>query len=233
VRRILLAAAVTAAVIAWSLTGIGGAPAECLPACDCQPLSTGAIRQPAAAWSALVIVAAGAWVLLQRGRLAAPAGWGIVAAGLAAFLAHTSVTAWAYDLDGAAVVLAAWLFAAGAVRPAFAPVAAVPAAAAFWSGPPASAWLAAAGAAVFLAASRSKSRLLLPSAVVLGAGLVARALGDDGGALCRGEFGWTGHVVWHLAAAAGLALAACRAGACGNGEPGRPALASGEREEAR
>ena len=210
-RRIIPLLAGATAVVAWGLAGIGGAPADCIPACDCETIGGGPIRQPAAAWSALAIVAAGVWAARSRGR-SAWVGAGIAASGLAAFAAHASVAGWAYDLDGAGVALVAWLVAASERwSPAVAvPAAAAAAALALWAGPPASGCVAGMGVAAF-AAFRIRGgrwRPLVPAAAVLAAGAMVRALTDDGGPWCMPDSPITGHAAWHLMAAAGLALMA-------------------------
>jgi len=205
--------ALTAAAIAWALAGIGGIPADCVPACDCEVVGPGSVRQPANTWSALAIVAAGIWAL-GTARIRLPdllLGALIVFSGFAALAAHASVAAWAYRSDGAAIASLAWLAATLEwLGPKTAlPIATCAAAAAWLLGAPASIWITAGAVAVFLAAQPSKRRVrrALPgitAATLLGAGLALRALTDDAGPWCRAGAPLPGHAVWHITAAAGL-----------------------------
>ena len=210
---VIVSLALTAAVVAWALAGIGGHPADCIPACDCEVIGSGSVRQPWNAWSSLAIVAAGMWTLgTARGRLPDHLlGGAIVLSGFAALAAHSSVTAWAYRSDGAAIAALAWLAASlqWLGPKAAVPIATGAAAAAWLLGPPVPMWIIACAIAVFLAAqpSRHRTRRVLPgitAAALLGAGLVLRALADDGGPWCRAEAPVPGHAIWHVTAALSL-----------------------------
>lgn len=210
---VIVSLTLTIAVVAWALVGIGGHPADCIPACDCEAIGSGSVRQPWSAWSALAIVAAGIWTLsTSKGRLPDHLlGGAIVLSGFAALAAHSSVTAWAYLSDGAAIAALAWLAAALQwLRPKAAiPIAAGAATAAWLLGTPASMWITVCAIAVFLAAQRARhsTRRVLPgaaAAALLGAGLALRALTDDGGPWCRAEALVPGHAIWHIAAAVSL-----------------------------
>ena len=210
---VIVSLVLTAAVVAWALAEIGGNPANCIPACDCALIGSGKVRQPWNAWSALAIVAAGIWTLgTARGRLSDHLlGGAIVLSGFAALAAHSSVTAWAYLSDGAAIAALAWLTAAlewSGPRTAL-PIATGAAAAAWLLGTPTQMWITACAIAVFLAAqsSRHRARRVLPgiaAAALLGAGLALRALTDDGGPWCGADAPVPGHAIWHVIAAASL-----------------------------
>ena len=210
---IIASLAATAAVVGWALVGFGGHPADCIPACDCEMILPGPVRQPWNAWSALAITAAGIWALATAGsRLSGHLlGGAIVLSGLAAFTAHASVTAWAYRSDGAAIAALAWL---ATTLEWLGPKAAVPiatgAAVASWLlGNPAPMWITASAVVAFLTAqfSRHRARRVLPgiaAAALLGTGLALRALTDDDGPWCLADAPVPGHAAWHIAAAAGL-----------------------------
>ena len=104
-----VALAVVGGAAAWALSGLPGAPAACLPdGCDCEAVGPGPIRQPANAWSSLALAVAGAASLASPhrwGLTGLAAGGALVAAGVAAFLAHAGLTAWAARLDGIGVAV--------------------------------------------------------------------------------------------------------------------------------
>ncbi len=125
----LLGIALVAGAVAWALAGLPGPPVACLAAgCDCEAAGPGPIRQPANAWSSLALAAAGIAALIaspgrrpgearpkaaevtrRRALTRTVAGAALVAAGVAAFLYHAGLTAWAARLDGvtAAVLVGA------------------------------------------------------------------------------------------------------------------------------
>lgn len=215
------AAAVLGLVVAAAI-GLPGSDAACVAeaACDCEALGPGPIRQSANAWSALTLVGAGLWVVgTAVGRRA---GWdralgtAVVASGSAAFAAHASVTAWAYRLDGAAIVALMALLTVHEWRPATHPAAALGAGAA----------LAVAAAAIGAPGTNAVSVLLGASVVaaqpargnhrdlewaigagaLLAGGALIRALADSGGPWCAPESLLQGHAAWHLVAAAATLL---------------------------
>ena len=197
----------TAAVAALVLAaGLGGAPASCAPTCDCETIGSGVIAQPANAWTALAIVAAGVWAGARR----PVPGVLIAMVGASAFAAHATVAEWAYRLEGAVLAGAAWSAVLGAGTRSL--LAGLAAAGIAWLLPDPGAVVAAGVAvAVFLvapAARRIPPRVGVPALTLLSGGLVVRWLSDDGGVWCRPGAWLPGHAVWHLAAAAGLLLVA-------------------------
>jgi len=210
---VVVSLVLTAIAIGWAVAGIGGNPADCVPACDCEVIGPGSVRQPINTWSALAIVAAGIWALItaQDRRHDCLFGAVVVLSGLAALAAHASVAAWAYRSDGAAIAALAWLAASleWLGPKAAIPIATSATAAAWLLGAPASTWITAGAVAAFLAAQPSKrpTRRMLPgiaAATLLGVGLALRALTDDGGPWCRPEAPFPGHAIWHITAAVGL-----------------------------
>lgn len=193
-RALLVASALalTGGAVAWALAGLPGPPAACPPeGCDCEAAGSGTIRQPANAWSSLGLVTAGMALLaaspIGRGDWSGPAAaGGLTFAGLAAFLFHAGLTAWAARLDGiAAGILVAALAALAVhrgrrwVRERASP------------GSPA-------GAKVALAT-------LLPWLLLAGGG-VCWALGRSGGPWCRPGSLLQAHAAWHLLAAGAIFL---------------------------
>jgi hypothetical protein len=214
VRASLLAG--IAGVVILALTGLGGAPADCVAtaACDCETVGSGAVRQPAGAWSSLALCAAGVWVAGRpRVRMI---GVAAVGAGLAAFLFHATATAWAARLDGAGVALVAagFVVAAWHDRVRAGPAALLMAAVAATALAGRTAAIVCTGAAVALAAAglsrrpRPDAARLVGAAAVFALGTAIYVLGDSGGPLCRPESPFPGHALWHMAAAAALGLAA-------------------------
>ena len=234
----LLAAALVAGAVAWALTGLPGAPASCLPAdCDCEAAGPGPIRQPANAWSSLALAAAGIVLLASpagtgeaRGPEARPgraevatgsrrrastrslAAGALVAVGLAAFLYHAGLTAWAARLDGIAVAVLVGTLALhglagtrtyGLSRPR----------------------RAGAQAAERPGEQRAPAarlvRLLAPCFLLILGGL-CWWLGQSGGPWCRPDSLLPAHAAWHLLAAGALGLWLGADKTPGNGPQTRP-----------
>jgi hypothetical protein len=221
----LPAAALMAGVVAWALTGLPGSPAACLPAdCDCEAPGPRPIQQPANAWSSLAFAAAGIAVLARssgrrqgearppqasaegatgfpaqsrrRGFTGSLAAGTLVAAGLAAFLYHAALTAWAARLDGIAVVVLAGALALHGfprihrhrlprLRRAGSQTAEQPS-----EGDKCTARLAAAVAPWFL--------------LILGG--LCWWLGQSGGPWCRPDCLLQAHAAWHVLAAGAIGL---------------------------
>jgi hypothetical protein len=143
-------------------------------------------------------------------------GTAVAASGLAAFSAHASATAWAYHLDGAAIVLLTAILAAHEWRPTVPTVAVaglgiVVAGTAALFGAPGTNLVSVVLAALVIAAQplRMRSRRAAPAlaaGALLAVGAVVRALGDSGGPWCDPGSPLQGHAVWHLLAAAALVL---------------------------
>jgi hypothetical protein len=207
-KRTWIAAAVAlgAAVLMAVAAASGGDPASCVPACDCETIGTGTIAQPANAWTAAVLAAAGIWIIV-RGRVGL--GEAIALIGVSAFAAHATVAGWAYRAEGAVLAGVAWGLAAHP-GPSALPAAAVAAATAWWLPDPGAVVVAGIGVVVVVARlGRSiPLRFGLPALLLLGGGSVLRLLGDDGGPWCRPDAALPSHAVWHLLAAAGLILLA-------------------------
>ncbi len=208
----LLGIALVAGAVAWALAGLPGPPVACPAAgCDCEAAGHRPIRQPANAWSSLALAAAGIGTFIasrpkaaegakdnttqpgetrpkarKRTRLRAltrtAVGAALVAAGLAAFLYHAGLTAWAARLDG---VTAAVLVGALALHGC----------AAFGRGE------GRRGAATWAGAARALAPWLL---VALGG--LCWWLGQNEGPWCRPDSLLQAHAAWHVLAAGALGL---------------------------
>jgi len=190
-----LALAAVVGAIAWAMAGLPGAPAACPAAgCDCEaPRSApspapreaaspaSVPRQPANAWSALALAAAGILLLGASPTAArdAVAAGALVFAGTAAFLFHAGLTAWAARLDGIAVAVLVAALGAHLWWPCRRP------------GAP--------------AGTRAAAARLLPW-LLLALGGLCWALGRSSGPWCRPTSLLQAHAAWHLLAAAAIFL---------------------------
>lgn len=199
-RALLVAAALalTAGAVAWALAGLPGSPAAC-PAegCDCEAAGSGTIRQPANAWSSLAFVAAGMALLaafpVGRGGWSGPAAAGALTfAGIAAFLFHAGLSAWAARLDG---IAAAVLIAALAVHRG-------------------RRWARERASPVSRAGGKRAPAVLAASFpwLLLALGGICWLLGRSGGPWCRPASPLQVHAAWHLLAAAAIFLWLRRSG---------------------
>jgi len=217
-RAFLLASALalTAGAVAWALAGLPGSPAAC-PAegCDCEAAGSGPIRQPVNAWSSSAFVAAGMALLaaLPAGRGAwsgrAAAG-ALTFAGLAAFLFHAGLTAWAARLDG---IAAAILITALAVHRG-------------------RRWARERASPGSTAGEKVAPALLLPW-LLLALGGVCWLLGRSGGPWCRPTSPMQAHAAWHLLAAAAIFLWLRRPGRPDAASPIPPQPLASGREASR
>ena len=190
-RALLVASALalTGGAVAWALTGLPGPPAAC-PAegCDCEAAGSGTIRQPANAWSSLGLVTAGIALLaaspIGRGDWSGPAAAGALTfAGLAAFLFHAGLTAWAARLDGiAAGILVAALVVHRGRR-----------------------WVRERASPGSSAGAKAALAILLPW-LLLALGVACWALGRSGGPWCLPGSLLQAHAAWHLLAAGAVFL---------------------------
>lgn len=195
---------------------------------DCEVLRAGErLTQPANALSAFALSGAGLGLLAAVGRhrakrqLAGPGGaalgLALVALGAGSFAFHadpSSALAW-LDAAGVSLVAAAWLtwnVARAAGWPAFAAAGAAAAAATVVLPEGAGrvfqlVLVAAAAASEARAWSRPRDRRRLAATVATFAVAVpVWLLSRDGGLLCEPASALQGHALWHLLAAAGLAL---------------------------
>jgi hypothetical protein len=217
-RALLLAAALalTGGAVAWAWAGLPGAPAPCPAAgCDCEAARPGGIRQPANAWSSLALAAAGTALLAASpsgrrhwsGRVAAGA---LAFAGIAAFLFHAGLTAWAARLDGVAVGV---LLAALAVHRA-------------------RGWARKRETAGSPRDKRAILGALLPWLLVALGG-VCWLLGRSDGPWCRPASPLQAHAAWHLLAAAAILLWVRRVSGDGTASPISPQPLASGREAGR
>jgi dihydroceramidase len=217
-RALLLAAALalTGGAVAWAWAGLPGSPAPCPAAgCDCEAAGPGRIRQPANAWSSLALAAAGTALLAASPsgrrhwsrRVAAAA---LTFAGIAAFLFHAGLTAWAARLDGLAVGV---LLAALAVHRARG-----------WARERESAGSHRNAGAILAT--------LLPW-LLLALGGVCWLLGRSDGPWCRPDSPLQAHAAWHLLAAAGIFLWMRRHSGDGTASPISPHPLASSREAGR
>lgn len=202
------------------LIGAGGWPGTAPPPGphpDCELIGTGLIAQPAAAWSSLVFLAVGAWIIGDRRPDAALYAAGFAAVGLGSFLGHAAAADWSRQLDSLGIKALMLVFlgsAAGRSR-------------AWTTGQTSGAVLAAVAGVVVLQLSRESSAeplfvilavaataaiirtvppvRLAPGLALLAVGAALWWLGRDGGPLCDPASTLPLHAAWHILAAGGLA----------------------------
>ncbi len=217
-RSLLVAAALalTGGAVAWAWAGLPGAPAPCPAAgCDCEATGPGRIRQPANAWSSLALAAAGTALLAispsgRRHWSGRAASGALTFAGIAAFLFHAGLTAWAARLDGVAVGILLGALALHRARR--------------WARERESAG-SGRDAAKTLAA-------LFPWALIA-LGALLWLLGRSGGPWCRPASPLQAHAAWHLLAAAAIFLWMRRHSGDGAAPPISPHPLASRREAGR
>lgn len=218
VTRLRLPAA--AAIVAAILVALAEPGGELLPCvadgrCDGDAVGAGAIAQPVAAWSSLGLAAVAIWLTGRSEPGDRVIGWALALSSIGAFWYHASLTVWAGRVDAAGVAAVATAFlvreAGGGDRlpTTVAAGTAIVAAAAATGTAAVAAAIAGTIAGVFvLGRARDRDLRLLAGAMTV---FVV------GGAFWR--FG--PHGVWHLAAAAAIAMLA---GHVGSGPTARPPL---------
>lgn len=213
-----LAAAVLVGVAL--LVGAGGWPGTAPPPGphpDCELIGTGLIAQPAAAWSSLVFLAVGAWIIGDRRPDAALYAAGFAAVGLGSFLGHAAATGWSRQLDSLGIKALLLVFLAtaagktrgwttartgGAILAAMAAVVALQLARESLAEPLFVLLVVAAAAAIVRTVALAR---LAPGLALLAVGAALWWLGRDGGPLCEPASTLPLHAVWHILAAGGSA----------------------------
>lgn len=175
---------------------------------DCEQVSTGWLLHPVNAWSSLAFVAAGVVVAARTSQRWIP--WALAATGVGSFLFHGTELAgseWAHDVSlawllavaaGAATGrerLAGWP-ALGFLGVAFAVLPGIAEALSVAIG------IVAVGAIL----SRDRRPRTLGALALLAAGAVVSRLSVPGRPWCSPESLVQGHAVWHVAAAAAVAI---------------------------
>lgn len=204
----LVAASVLAAAVLAGLAGLGGENLPCVAVgvCDGDPVGSGRIAQPLAAWSSLGLGAAAIWLVGRGGTGDRLIGWALLLSCIGALWYHASLTVWSGRVDAAGVTAVATAFAIRETMTgehlgiASATGAAAVAATAVWGGSLLFTLAAGAIAGGFvLGRARARNRRML----AIGIGLLA-----------VGGIAWVAgpHALWHLLAAAGLTMLALHLG---------------------
>ncbi len=215
---VIAVVAVVAAAVGWTLTRSAADPRRqpVEVAIDCEAASSGPVRQPVNAWTALAYSALGAAVLSRRDLHSLLSGITLAGTGLASFVFHATLASWSARLDGLAVaalagVLALWSWPH---RARFGAIGAIAFAAACWSRAATTALAVAFAAAVAarLFGKQSRRQLLLArsAAALFLLGAALWLMGRSGAPWCRPESLIQPHAAWHLISAAGLCVLVAR-----------------------
>ena len=105
VKRVLIVIAVAATLVVLQVTR----PDIPAPGSDCEPVAAGILRQPGNASTSVVLLLAGVILAHSLHRARRMIGFGLLIAGTAAALAHTTLHPWAFAADGVAAVIAVGL----------------------------------------------------------------------------------------------------------------------------
>ncbi|MBT8202205.1 MAG: hypothetical protein HKN74_03575 [Acidimicrobiia bacterium] len=197
--------------------GWPGTPPSPGPHPDCELIGGGLIAQPAAAWSSLVFLGVGVWIVGDRRFDAGLFAAGFAAVGLGSFLGHAAGTEWSRQLDSLAIkalllvfvgTAAARFFGWTTARTAWTILVAAAGTVALqlsWE-PLAEPLFVLLAVAATLAVLRTVPLVrLAPGLVLLAVGAAVWWLGRDGGPLCDADAILPLHAVWHILAAGGLA----------------------------
>ncbi len=215
---LVIALVAVATTIGWTLTR---PPGDLLDGqtpqvtVDCEAASSGPVRQPVNAWTALAYTVVGTVVVSRRDRHSLLGGAALIATGLASFVLHARLDSWSARLDGLAVAalagtLALWAWKHRVRFRTGTAAAAAALAAAGWSTAATAGLSAVFGAAVaarlFGPQQRSRLPLALGATALLAPGAILWKLGGSNGAWCRPQSPFQAHAAWHLLSAAALGM---------------------------